>query len=87
MMNMAERNQEQSAKPVFNAPPDKCPYAPLAMLSARHSGNSVPTSSQIIYAQLVGHPAGTSQTECRLRIARDRARGKRGPPVSKNLQA
>lgn len=85
MMSMAERTQMLGAKPAFNAPLERCPYSPVAMPVVHHPAGSMPTGGQIIYAALLSHPAGHAQTECKLRIARDRARGKRGPPSSTNL--
>jgi len=85
MMSMAERNQLLGDKPGFSAPLDKCPYSPVAILGIRHPINFMPNSGQTIYAGLVSHPTGVAQTECKLRIAHDKARGKRGPPASSLL--
>lgn len=85
MMSMAERSQMDGAERAFNAPPEKCPYAPDAMLVVHHPAGSMPTAGQVSYAALLSNPTGHAQTECKLRIARDRSRGKRGPPSSTNL--
>jgi len=82
MMDMADRNQVSSAKPIFSAPPAKCPYCPAAILSSHRSVDYMPPSKNMIYAGLVSHPAGVVQTECQQRISRYRAHGKRGPPGS-----
>ena len=85
MMDMAERNKFLGEKPGFSAPLEKCPYSPAAILSIHHPINLMPHSGQTIYAGLVSHPTGVAQTECKMRIARDKARGKRGPPTSSIL--
>jgi hypothetical protein len=85
MMDMAERNQLLGDRSGFSAPLEKCPYSPAAILSLHHTVDFMPGSGQSICASLVSHPSGVAQTECKLRIARDKARGKRGPPASSLL--
>jgi hypothetical protein len=86
MMSAAERSQVLDSEPGFRVQPEQCPYTPVAMMGAHHSFDLMPVSSrQLIYAELVSHPADTAQTESKFRIARDRARGKRGPPSSQNF--
>lgn len=82
MMSMAERSRLSSHPSEFSAPSEKCPYCPAAILSVHRSVGFVPPSGQVIYAGLVSHPAGIVQAECQGRISRDRAHGKRGPPLS-----
>ncbi len=82
MMSMAERSGLLSDQSGFSAPLERCPYNPPALLSIHHSVGFVPPSGHAIYAGLVSHPSGVVQTECKRRISLDRARGKRGPPVS-----
>lgn len=85
MMAMAEHTKLASDKPEFGAPPEKCPYSPTALLGTTHPNAFSLPNGQMIYAELVSHSCGTAQTESKLRIARDRARGKRGPPASSIL--
>jgi hypothetical protein len=82
MMSMAERDRLESHESAFSAPLDKCPYCPAAILSIHHPVGFVPPARQVIYAGLASHPAGVAQAECKRRISRDRARSKRGPPIS-----
>jgi hypothetical protein len=85
MMSMAQRNRAQREEPGFMAPLERCPYCPATVLGAHHAVDFRPSPGQVIYAGLVSHPTGVAQTECKLRIARDRACGKRGPPAFSNL--
>jgi hypothetical protein len=80
-MSAAEVDQVLSHRSGFSAPFEKCSYCPAAILRIHHSINDLPPSAQVIYAGLASHPAGAVQTECMLRISRDRAYGKRGPPA------
>jgi len=80
-MSMAEQSGLLSDRSSFSSPLDKCPHCPAAILSAHHPVDFVP-SRQAIYAALVSHPALAVQAECKRRISLDRARSKRGPPVS-----
>jgi len=82
MMSMAERDRMLRPEPGFSAPMEKCPYCPAAMLRLHHSVDFVPPSGSVTHAGMLSHPAGTSQAAWSLRISRDRAHGKRGPPVS-----
>jgi hypothetical protein len=80
MLSIAERAKMLSEKPQFEAPLEKCPYAPAAMLPFHHFPAVPMPLNPETYAGHFSHPAGVAQTESKLRIARDRARGKRGPP-------
>ncbi len=82
MMSMAERDRLSSREPGLSAPLEKCPYCPAAILRIHHSVDFAPPSAQAIYAGLAAHPARLVQTECKRRISRNRAHGKRGPPTS-----
>jgi hypothetical protein len=82
MMTMADRDRLLSPQPGFSAPMEKCPYCPGAILSLHHSVDFVPPLGSVTHDEVLSHPAGVSQAECNLRISRDRAHGKRGPPIS-----
>jgi hypothetical protein len=82
MMSKADRDRLLSPKAGFSAPMEKCPYCPAAILSLHHSVDFVPPSANVTHADALSHSAGVVQAECNLRISRDRAHGKRGPPVS-----
>jgi hypothetical protein len=69
-----------SATAVFNTR-ERCPSFPKAITSAQNQQNALAAGARF-YADLVSHPACTLQTEARYRIASDRSRHKRGPPVS-----
>ncbi len=64
----------------FQAPAEKCPYAP-ALAAPSHTNPIVPPAGAAIFAGLLSHPAVMAETESEWRIARDRSRQKRGPPV------
>ena len=81
MMSMAEKSQLASHDPQFQAPMEKCPYCPATPVSVHPDRSFTPEIAQAIFAEIVSHPAGTVQTESKRRIARDRSRQKRGPPV------
>jgi hypothetical protein len=81
MMSAAERNRMWSQKTGLSAPLERCPYGPAAVKGIDHRVNFVPPRGQAVYAGFISHPTGLIQTECRLRISRDRAQGKRGPPT------
>jgi hypothetical protein len=65
--------------PRFNAPVERCPYAPASIVVAHHSDPGL-APSDAIFAALVSHPAVHAQLHSKQRIARDRSRDKRGPP-------
>lgn len=79
MMPAAEREALTLGVGV-SAKPEPCPYCPKAMPAAQHSPASL-TPAAAIFAALVSHPADAAQTLAKLRIARDRSRQKRGPPL------
>lgn len=81
MMSAAERNQLENNAPAFSSPPEKCPYAPVAILGTHHPTTFSYRARQTIYADLATGAAGTGQTQSKLRIALDRTHGKRGPPA------
>lgn len=84
MMSMAERSQFASRDPQFSAPVEKCPYCPMAAVAP--SGNTfLPPLTQMIFADLMAHPAVIEQTESKLRISLHRSRQKRGPPQLSSL--
>lgn len=85
MMSMAERDPLSDHQPAFSAPLDKCPYCPAATKGVHSSGGFAPPSAHAIYAGLLSHPAVVVQTECKRRIASERAHGKRGPPADKSF--
>lgn len=61
---------------------EACPYR-CVMMAQVHVDPVVPVAASLrIYAGLQSHPAVQAQTESRWRMARERARGKRGPPES-----
>ena len=65
----------------WNAPVGQCPYCPASVATGHHRETFAAPPAQAIYAELLRHPAGSVQTESRRRIARDRSRRKRGPPI------
>lgn len=61
---------------------EACPYR-CAMLARAHVDLSYAGAASLrLYAAVVAHPAVQAQTESRWRVARERARGKRGPPCA-----
>jgi hypothetical protein len=82
MMSAAEREQLSNDEPAFSTPPERCPYRPSVLPSVHPSNGLMPTTGRMIYTGLISQPAVVWQDECRRRIARDRAHGKRGPPTS-----
>ena len=79
-MSMAELGQLAQNAPQFNAPVEKCPYYPGAVIASYSGPYTVPTA-EAVFAPLVSHPSGVAQTESKRRISRDRSRLKRGPPT------
>jgi hypothetical protein len=65
--------------PGLRAPAERCPYYPT-QTTTTPSNFLAMTPAHAIFAELVSHPANHAQTQSRWRIARDRARQKRGPP-------
>ena len=63
-----------------SAPLLACPCSPQA-LAASHADASSPPVVVSTAMAIASRPAGVAQTECKWRIARDRSRQKRGPPV------
>lgn len=79
-MQMNASGTALEAAPTFRAPQQRCPFAPQASLSV-HTGFLAHTTQAATALVLMSHPASVAQTECKLRIARDRSRQKRGPPT------
>jgi hypothetical protein len=66
--------------PVFRAPKECCPYCPATVATAGHAEAwSVPQPATV-WAGMRAYAAGVPQAESLWRVARERARGKRGPP-------
>jgi hypothetical protein len=84
-MSMAERQAfaDAAAKtPTWKTPLERCPYCPSpAVPSATHNNLLVMPSMQISIAWNVIGEHSVAQTERRRAVARERARGKRGPPA------
>ncbi len=86
MMSMAERAQSAETQgprgPQLGTMQEKCPYCPAAMSVLPHfEVGGVPLAG-LAWVRWYAHPLGRVQTECRRRLARDRARQKRGPPTN-----
>ena len=62
---------------------EACPCCPATAAGVHVDSLSAPTA-QAVFAEMVRHPAGAAQTECKWRMARDRARQKRGPPLAES---
>jgi hypothetical protein len=71
--------------PQFDATPEKCPYSPAAVAPVPPHPLASPAIAAAIYADLISHPAGFSQTEAKRRISLDRSHQKRGPPTFTSL--
>ena len=86
MMSMAERGKlSVSGDPQFQAPAEKCPYAPASVAPAQPNPLATPTTAAAIFGALVSHPTGFAQTEAKRRISLDRGNQKRGPPAMTSL--
>jgi hypothetical protein len=85
MAGTVERNRLHSDGPWFQAPLEKCPYSPATLVTARQGTIFWIPTRMATFAAPVSHLSGTAQNESKFRIARDRARGKRGPPRSASL--
>ena len=68
----------------FSAIPEHCPAFPAVVTPIRHGDLSLHTAA-LIFAGIVSHPTIKPQTEARARVALDRSRQKRGPPVVDSL--
>jgi hypothetical protein len=64
----------------LSAMPQCCPAYPAIAAPAPHGHLSFQAES-LIFAEIVSHPAIKPQTEARARVALDRSRQKRGPPL------
>jgi hypothetical protein len=85
VMSVAERSKLQDDKPAFATPLEKCPYCPAVVMGLHSPLHFKPSFGNVLHASFTSHPTGVARTECKLRIARDRACGKRGPPLLRNL--
>lgn len=63
-----------------SAIPQHCNYFPKGLPVIPHAPVFLAPSA-VYFSQILSHPACSAQTLARLRIARDRSRQKRGPPV------
>jgi hypothetical protein len=81
MLTRASGEDAAGAGSMLQAPLEKCPYYP-ASPAAFHQSQFGIAPSQIIFAELLSHPAVHAQLESRQRISRSRSRQKRGPPAS-----
>lgn len=82
-MGMAERTSlatSDSKASYWHAPLQHCPFCP-ASVASYHQLTLVTPSAQAKSVAFFSRPYGLAQNECRRRIARDRSRQKRGPPV------
>jgi hypothetical protein len=80
MMIAEDRAKLQGNGPAFRTPPEKCPFAPAALVGGPHLTALDVSPGQIFFAGLLSHPSISAQTESKRRISRDRSRQKRGPP-------
>ena len=80
LMQAGEAGRASEATREMRAAGEACPYR-CALLTRAHveTGFAVAASLRW-YAGVLAHPAVQAQTESRWRVARERARGKRGPP-------
>ena len=79
-MTLAERRETASQDKRWEAPMGCCPYCPASIAAVHVDPLHPPLTAEAIFAGLLSHPTLTPQTESKRRIARDRARQKRGPP-------
>ena len=87
MMSLAARQMLLQHPRQFRTPEQRCPFCPRAVLVLAHGQPFTPSPAQTVSVPVITHPAGRAQTLCRLRIARERTRHKRGPPSSSSLPA
>ncbi|MBS1852233.1 MAG: hypothetical protein JST79_15095 [Acidobacteria bacterium] len=73
--------QDPDAQPSFSAVQAKCPMFPASTVSWDHGPQFLPNISQAFYAGVVSHPVVHAQVESLCRIAWERSRQKRGPPI------
>ena len=85
MMSAVERDGLNDGTPAFTAPFERCPYAPAAILGTHHPTKLASPSWQMFYAKFGGGSAGMGPAIRQRRLARDKAHGKRGPPLSSIL--
>jgi len=65
----------------LSATQQRCPAYPAVVTQVQRGNLSFHTAS-LIFAEIVSHPAVKLQTEARARVAFDRSRQKRGPPIT-----
>lgn len=83
-MSIGERTQAAAGatSPAWKAPVERCPYCPATVAPGVHRDAGWLRTA---FAAVVGLPPAASavpRAECAHRLARERARGKRGPPIS-----
>ena len=82
-MHMGAGGEDGDRQPQVRARMEACPCCPATAAGVHVDSLSAPTA-QAVFAEMVRHPAGGAQTECKWRMARDRARQKRGPPLAES---
>lgn len=79
LMNM--RQTESSGPGIsLSAIPQRCPAYPAVVTAVQHGDLSLHAAS-LIFAEIATHPSLKIQTKARARVALDRSRQKRGPPL------
>lgn len=84
-MSMGERNALLSAtpeEPVWKAPLERCPYCPASPALSAHTDLLLPGAVLTGFGVAYGPAAVARPGQCCRRIARERARHKRGPPLN-----
>lgn len=72
-------------KPGFRSVPSLCPMFPRALAAVHPDLRSFLPLTQASFSVREARPNSIRQTESRRRIARDRSRYKRGPPLLEKL--
>jgi hypothetical protein len=80
IMNASERSSWMSRQSEVATPQEKCSYLPGILAVAYHPLLAIAAAASL-FAILATRPNGIAHTESKWRIARDRSRQKRGPPV------
>jgi hypothetical protein len=80
MGSMQTGSGDTSKTGAFNAPRERCPFAPTLPATFHHEG-SASTALATSFNELQTHDAVIAQTQSKLRISRSRTRQKRGPPT------
>lgn len=74
------RMHRVSDAPGVRGPREACPYAPVGLVSV-HVDRLGLTPVRVAGVAMVAQAAGVARAECMWRVARERSRHKRGPPV------